>query len=62
MKREHIQKGLHEGRAAEKRKSREADARALAAHRKSRAQMKRENSLSSGVKVRVDLAGAKSFC
>jgi hypothetical protein len=62
VKRERVQKGLHEARAAEKRQSREADARALAERQKSRAQLKRENGLFSGVKVRIDLAGAKSLC
>jgi hypothetical protein len=61
VKRERVQKGLHEARAAEKWRSRDADARALAERQKSRAQLKRENSLFSGVKVRIDLAGAKSL-
>lgn len=63
VKRERVQKGLHDARAAEKRRSRKADARAVAENKKSRAQLKRENSLfSSGVKVRIDLARAKSLC
>lgn len=56
------EKGLFERRAAEKRKSRQADERALKAGKKSRDQLRQENGLFSGMKVRVELDKAKALC
>jgi hypothetical protein len=56
-----IEKGLFARRAAEKAKSRKADARALKAGKKSRAQLRQENGLFSGVKVRLVLAKARAL-
>jgi hypothetical protein len=62
MKGVRIEKGLFEKRAAAKRKSRKADARALESGKKSRAQLRLENGLFSGVKVRLVLEKAKALC
>jgi len=62
MKGVRAKKGLFEKRAAEKRKSRRADERALKAGKKSREQLRQENGLFSGVKVRLVLEKAKALC
>jgi hypothetical protein len=62
MKGVRIEKGLFERRSAEKRKSRKADARALALGKKSRGQLRLENGLFSGVRVRLVLEKAKALC
>ena len=62
MKGVRIEKGLFEKRAAAKRKSRSADARALESGKKSRAQLRLENGLFSGVKGRLVLEKAKALC
>jgi hypothetical protein len=62
MKGVRVEKGLFERRAAEKRKSRQEDERALRAGTKSREQLRQENGLFSGVKVRLVLEKAKALC
>jgi len=62
MKGVHIEKGLFERRSADKRKSRKADAQALELGKKSRGQLRLENGLFSGVKVRLVLEKAKALC
>ncbi len=62
MKGVRIEKRLFESRSAEKRKSRKADARALELGKKSRGQLRLENGLISGVKVRLVLEKAKALC
>ena len=62
MKGVRIDKGLSERRSAEKRKSRKADARALELGKKSRGQLRLENGLFSGVKVRLVLEKVKALC
>jgi hypothetical protein len=62
MKGARVEKGLFEKRAAEKRKSRKADERALKSGKKSREQLRMENGLFSGVKVRLVLEKAKALC
>ncbi len=62
MKGVRVEKGLFEKRAAEKRKSRKADERALKSGKKSREQLRMENGLFSGVKVRLVLEKAKALC
>ncbi len=62
MKVERDSKRFFEKRAAEKRKSRQADERALKAGKKSREQLRQENGLFSGVKVRLVLEKAKALC
>jgi hypothetical protein len=57
-----IEKGLFEKRAAAERNSRKADARALELGKKSREQLRQENGLFSGVKVRLVLEKAKPLC
>ena len=57
-----VQKGLFRKRAAEKRKTREADERALRSGKKNRQQLRLENGLFSGVKVRLVLEKAKALC
>jgi len=56
-----VEKGLFERRAAEKRRSRAADERALRTGRKTRRQLRLENGLFSGVRVRLGLDDAKSL-
>ena len=62
MKGVRVEKGLSRKRAAEKRKSRKADERALKSGKKSREQLRMENGLFSGVKVRLVLEKAKALC
>jgi hypothetical protein len=62
MKVERVEKGLFQKRAAEKRKSRQRDERALRAGEKSREQLRQENGLFSGVRVRLVLEKAKALC
>ena len=62
MKGVRIEKGLFERRSAEKRTSRKADARALELGKKSRGQLRLEDGLFSGVKVRIVLKKAKALC
>jgi hypothetical protein len=62
MKGVRIEKGQFEKRAAAKRKSRSADSRALELGKKSREQLRLENGLFSGVKVRLVLERAKALC
>jgi hypothetical protein len=62
MKAVRVAKGLFEKRAAEKRKSRRADETALNAGKKSPEQLRQENGLFSGVKVRLVLEKAKALC
>ena len=57
-----IEKGLFERRSAEKRKSRKADARALELGKKSQGQLRLDNGLFSGVRVRLVLEKAKALC
>jgi len=62
MKGVRVEKNLFAKRAAEKAKSRRADARALASGKKSREQLRQENGLFSGMKVRLVLEKAKALC
>jgi hypothetical protein len=62
MKGARVEKGLAKKRAAEKWKSRKADERALKAGKKNREQLRQENGLFSGVKVRLVLEKAKALC
>jgi len=62
MKGARMEKGLFGRRAAEKAKSRKADARAPKSGKKSAAGLRRENGLFSGVKVRIVLEKAKALC
>ena len=57
-----VQKGLFRKRAAEKRKTREEDERMLRSGKKNRRQLRLENGLFSGVKVRLVLEKAKALC
>ena len=62
MKGVQIEKGLFERRSAEKRKSRKADARALELGKESQGQLRLDNGLFSGVRVRLVLEKAKALC
>jgi hypothetical protein len=62
MKGVRSEKGLFEKRIAEKRKSRKVDERALKSGKKSRKQLRMENGLFSGVRVRLVLEKAKALC
>ena len=62
MKGVRIDEGLFERRSAEKRKSRKADARALELGKRIRSQIRLENGLFSGVRVRLVLEKAKALC
>jgi hypothetical protein len=55
------EKGLFERRKAEKQRSRDEDRRALESGQKSREQLRRENALFAGMKVRIDLDRAKAL-
>jgi hypothetical protein len=57
-----VEKGLFERRKAEKQRSRDEDQRALESGQKSREQLRQENGLFSGVKVRVEFDKAKALC
>lgn len=57
-----VEKGLFERRKAEKQRSRDEDRRALESGQKSQEQLRRENGLFSGVKVRVEFDKAKALC
>jgi hypothetical protein len=57
-----VEKGLFERRKAEKQKARDDDQRALVSGQKSREQLRQENGLFSGVKVRVEFEKAKALC
>jgi len=57
-----VEKGLFERRKAEKQKARDDDQRALESGQKSREQLRQENGLFSGVKVRVEFDRAKALC
>jgi hypothetical protein len=57
-----VEKGLFELRKAEKQRSRDEDQRALESGQKSREQLRQENGLFSGVKVRVEFDKAKALC
>ena len=57
-----VEKGLFERRKAQKQKARDDDRRALESGRKSREQLRQENGLFSGLKVRVELDKAKALC
>lgn len=61
MKGVRVEKNLFAKRSAEKAKSRRADARALASGKKSREQLRQENGLFSGTKVRLVLEKAKAL-
>jgi hypothetical protein len=56
-----VEKGLFERRKAEKQRSRDEDRRALESGQKSREQLRQENGLFSGMKVRIDLDRAKAL-
>jgi hypothetical protein len=62
MKVVRVEKGLFQKRAAEKRKSRQADERALKSGKKSREQLQRENAHFAGMKVRIEFERAKALC
>jgi len=62
MKGVRIEKGLFGRRAAEKAKSRKADARALKSGKKSPEQLQRENAHFAGMKVRIEFERAKALC
>jgi hypothetical protein len=62
MKSVRVEKGLFEKRAAEKRKSRLADERALKAGKKSREQLQRESAHFAGMKVRIEFERANALC
>jgi hypothetical protein len=62
MKGARVEKGLFGRRAAEKAKSRKADARALKSGKKSREQLQRENAHFAGMKVRIEFERAKALC
>ena len=57
-----VEKGLCERRKAEKQRSRDEDQRALQSGQKSQEQLRQENGLFSGVKVRLVLEKAKALC
>jgi hypothetical protein len=57
-----VEKGLFERRKAEKQRSRDEDQWALESGQKSREQLRQENGLFSGVKVRVEFDKAKALC
>lgn len=57
-----VEKGLFERRKAEKQRSRDEDQRALQSGQKSQEQLRQENGLFSGVKVRVEFDKAKAHC
>jgi len=61
-KRVRVEKGLFERRKAEKQKARDDDLQALESGQKSREQLRQENGLFSGLKVRVELDKAKALC
>jgi len=56
-----VEKGLFERRKAEKQRSRDEDRRALEPGQKSREQIRQENELFSGMKVRLELDRAKAL-
>jgi hypothetical protein len=57
-----VEQGLFERRKAEKQRSRDEDQRALESGQKSREQLRQENGLFSGVRLRVELDKAKALC